>query len=376
MTQRHVFFYVQHLLGIGHLARASRIAQALQAEGLRVTLVTGGVPVPGFPPKGLAQVTLPPLAVRDGGFAGLVDAQGTPVNAAYMAARQAELLAAFHAARPDIVMIEQFPFGRRQVRDELMALIAAAEAAQPRPRIVASLRDILQRRQKAGRDTETLAVVQAHFDRVLVHGDPVFAALEDSFPFAAEIADKVIYTGLVCAPPPPPPVERFAIVVSAGGGAVGAGLVRAAMEAARLRPGRGRWCVIAGPNMPQADFDALAAITPPEVALERFRTDFRSLLSAARLSVSQAGYNTVGDVLQAGCRMLLVPFAAEGETEQTDRAERLAALGRAEVLTEDRLDGPAMAEAITRALDGPEPQALAQVSIDGARTTARILRDL
>ena len=42
MTSRRVFFYVQHLLGIGHLVRASRIAQALQAAGFDVTLVTGG----------------------------------------------------------------------------------------------------------------------------------------------------------------------------------------------------------------------------------------------------------------------------------------------------------------------------------------------
>ena len=44
-----VFFYVQHLLGIGHLARASRVADALVADGFDVTIVTGGTPVAGFP---------------------------------------------------------------------------------------------------------------------------------------------------------------------------------------------------------------------------------------------------------------------------------------------------------------------------------------
>ena len=44
-----VFFYVQHLLGIGHIARASRVARTLVADGFDVTLVTGGTPVPGFP---------------------------------------------------------------------------------------------------------------------------------------------------------------------------------------------------------------------------------------------------------------------------------------------------------------------------------------
>jgi predicted glycosyltransferase len=33
MTAPRVFFYVQHLLGIGHLRRAASIAQALVAAG-------------------------------------------------------------------------------------------------------------------------------------------------------------------------------------------------------------------------------------------------------------------------------------------------------------------------------------------------------
>ncbi len=39
--QTRVLFYVQHLLGIGHLVRASRIATAL-ARRFEVLLVVGG----------------------------------------------------------------------------------------------------------------------------------------------------------------------------------------------------------------------------------------------------------------------------------------------------------------------------------------------
>jgi predicted glycosyltransferase len=52
MSAPRVFFYVQHLLGIGHIARASRIANALQEDGFDVTVVTGGLPVAGFPAPG------------------------------------------------------------------------------------------------------------------------------------------------------------------------------------------------------------------------------------------------------------------------------------------------------------------------------------
>lgn len=370
-----VLFYVQHLLGIGHLARASRIAAAIGAQGMKVTLVTGGLPVKGFPAAGIDHIALPPLAVSDGAFAGLVDAGGRPVDDAYLDARRDLLLGAFDDTAPDIVVTEAFPFGRRQVRFELLPLIEAIEARRPRPFLVSSVRDILQQNAKPGRDAETVAMVRRHFDRVLVHGDPAFVALEDTFPRAAEIADKVAYTGLVCPPEPEPSPERNDVVVSAGGGAVGADLVRAAIAAARLRPDLRRWCVIAGPNMPQAEYDAIEAGLSANVTLHRFRTDFARLLASARVSVSQAGYNTVADILQAGCRAVLVPFAAAGETEQTTRAARLDRFGRAVMLAETGLSGPAVAAAIDRAL-AQEPRAIGGIATDGASRSAEILAAL
>ena len=108
----------------------------------------------------------------------------------------------------------------------------------------------------------------------------------------------------------------------------------------------------------------------------RFRTDFRNLLAAARLSVSQAGYNTVCDVLQAGCSAVLVPFASGGESEQTARAERLERLGRAVVLREDGLSRKTMTDAISRALSAQTEKNVPVLQLDGANRTAKILRDL
>jgi len=223
-------------------------------------------------------------------------------------------------------------------------------------------------------------MVRAHYDLVMVHGDPAFAALGSSFPFAAEIADRVAYTGLVAGPKPEPSAERFDVVVSAGGGAVGAGLITAALEAARAWPDVGAWLGITGPNLPQSGFDRMADAAPPNVTLVRFRTDFGPVLAAARLSVSQAGYNTVGDVLQAGCAAILVPYATLGETEQADRAARLGAMGRATVVPEAALNGASLAGAVRGALRGNVAQtpsaATNALHVDGAGRSARILRQL
>jgi predicted glycosyltransferase len=372
---RRVLFYVQHLLGIGHLARASRIGRAMAESGLDVTMVTGGTPVGGFPGSEVRHIALPPIASGDAGFSGLVDAEGRPVDAAFQAMRRDLLLKALRDTRPDIVIIEAFPFGRRQVRFELIPLLDEIKSMPDRPLVACSLRDILQERAKPGRDQESVDLVERYFDQVLVHGDPSFVRLEETFPLAGGIADKVIYTGLVSAPPPPPPSERFDIVVSAGGGAVGNGLLRAATGAASRLAGELTWCIIAGPNLPQADYDAIETMLPANAKLVRFRKDFASLLTAARVSVSQAGYNTVCDILRAGCGSVLIPFTAGGETEQRVRAERLAKLGLAAVIEEETLSTDDMADAI-RATLASRARAPHSLDLEGATRTAEILAEM
>ncbi len=366
-----IFFYVQHLLGIGHIARASRIARALVDAGLDVTVVSGGTPVSGFPGEGIRHVALPSV-VSGVGFSGLADIDGNPIDEAFQNDRKQKLLAAYREAEPDIVIIEAFPFGRRQVRFELLPLLDAIAASKPKPLLFSSLRDILQERTKPGRDEETVALVRDHFDRILVHGDPTFVRLEDTFRLAADVIDKVVYTGLVAAPPPSSPAERFEVIVSAGGGAVGNALIRAALAASKTIGGTAPWALITGPNLPQQDFDAISAAAPSHVSVFRFRRDFASLLSGARLSVSQAGYNTVCDILRAGCRALLVPFIAGGETEQTVRAERLEKLGLASVLTETDLSDATMTDAIGKALAAPDVPP-GHLDLEGARHTAQLI---
>jgi len=375
MTAPRIFFYVQHLLGIGHIARASRIANALVKDGFDVTVVTGGLPVPGFPGEGVKTVALPAVVASNAGFSGLADADGRAADKEFLDARRDLLLHAFHATRPDVVIIEAFPFGRRQMRFELLPLLNAIEKADPRPKLLSSVRDILQENRKAGRDEETVALVRNHFDAVLVHGDPDFVRLEDTFPLTSEIADRLRYTGLVAPPPAPEPTETFDIIASAGGGAVGAELIRAAKEAAAILPHDLRWLLISGPNLPEADFITLSRDTPANVTLVRFRKDFPSLLRGAKVSISQAGYNTVGDLLRTECRAVLIPFVADGETEQTVRAERLQALGLAEILPEKGLTAAHVKEAVEKALAAPR-RGPVSLDLDGAEKTAGIIRSM
>lgn len=372
-----VLFHVQHLLGIGHVQRSLRIAEALVRAGADVTLVSGGEPVALPRDPAIRFVQLPPIRARDARFS-LIDGVGNAVDDALRQRRRTALLEAFASARPDVVIIEGFPFARRAFRFELDPLIAAARAAVPRPRLICSLRDIVVVRDDPERHRGIVGRVRRDFDAVLVHGDPTFVPLDLSFPAAREVADRLVYTGYVSPPPAPaadaadPTIGRNEVVVSAGGGAAGEALLRAALAARRAGclaalP----WRLLTGNALSDGDFAALAAAAPAGTAVERFRPDLRAILQRCRVSVSQAGYNTVLDILAAQARAVLVPFAAGRETEQPLRAERLAALGAAEVVRESELTPDRLAAAIERA--AARPRCPATIDMDGAGRSARIV---
>ena len=372
---KRVLFHVQHLLGIGHLKRAEILAAAMAAEGFDVTVAYGGHPLAEAPFNGVKLAALPPATIADEDFSSLLDATGRAVDAAWKARRRDALIDLYRSVRPDILLIELFPFGRRQFRFELLPLLDAAYATSPRPLVACSVRDVLVTR-KSGRAEEAVEMSRRYFDAVFVHGDPTLIPFDATFPLVDQIADLVHYTGYVSDTAPGAATEETGeVIVSAGGGAVGAPLLLAAMEARTLTPLAGNvWRFLTGPNLPEDLFRQLAAAAGEGVIVERFRADFASRLHGSALSISQAGYNTIMDILRAGARALVIPYEAKGETEQRLRAEILAAKGVLTLLPAADLSPGRLAEAVGAALAAPPSPP--EVDLSGAATTARLLRKL
>ncbi|GAB4226063.1 MAG: glycosyltransferase [Methyloligellaceae bacterium] len=374
-----LFFHVQYLKGLGHLRRIGLIAAAARDKGAEVHVASGGLPVEGLIPEGVALHQLPALQAGPGGFGDLRDATGAPVDAAWKRRRREALLALYGDISPDVLVIETFPFGRRALAFELLALLEAARAGRPCAAIVCSIRDILQEPRKPERAQESLQRLNGNFDAVMVHGDPAFMRLESSFPLAGRIAPPLFYSGIV-APDAAlyEPGEESAsgtVVVSAGAGSIGVGLLDTALAARNETPLQGcRWRLIAGPHLPQSDFERLAARAGGEVSVERFVEDFPRVLAGARLSISYAGYNTVADVLRAHVPAVLVAYGGSDgrETEQGMRARRMAELGLAAALPDADLTPSALAGAIAQAL---RPAAGSGISpaLDGAERSAEFL---
>jgi predicted glycosyltransferase len=373
-----VLIWCVHLLGIGHLRRAATLAQALQRSGLDVTLVSGGEHVPNLDAAPARFIELEPVRAVDRLFKILVDRNGVVIDEAFKSARRDALLSLVDKIRPDLILTEMFPFGRRQLRFEMMPLLEAMQARARRPAIISSVRDILVTSPKPERIEEMVELLQRYYDAVLIHGDAGLIPFESTFPPAARVADKLRYTGyIVDASTPQRGPGAGEVIVSAGGGAVSEPLLEAAIAAKKLTTLAGRtWRLLVGHNLPEERFQALRAAADGGMIVERARKDFVTLLANSHLSISQGGYNTVMETLQFARHSVIVPYAGGLETEQTLRAKLLAERGLCVVVEEQVLTPQRLAEAVSQALALPPIAAGHKFKLDGLNESVRIVHGL
>ncbi len=370
-----VFFYVQHLLGIGHLRRAATLARELSAGGFDVLLVSGGAPVEGLALRHVRMHQLPPLRAADESLRDLARVDGGPFDAAFQRARAEALIGLYRAEAPDIVLTEQFPFGRTRLRFELVPLL---EACAGRALIACSVRDVV-RRTRPERIAETEQFLERWFDAVLIHADSALVPFERSFAGWDRIKSRAFYTGYVSERDLAQQAQgrqgMGEVIVSVGGGAAGAPLLRAAIAARPKTALADRtWRLLVGENLPAAERASL--VEHPGIVIEPARTDFTSLLANAVLSISQAGYNTTIETLHSAHRAVLVPFGTERETEQADRARLLEARGMVAVVAPGDLSPDSLADAVARALAGPSLKSFPPCDTNGGPATAALLHRL
>src|SRR5256885_14125391 len=107
-------------------------------------------------PGGIEIVELPALAQNETGGLFAVDSSRSVDEV--RRDRVERLIALYRRLRPDVVVIELFPFGRRKFQTELLALLEETRN-EPRPIVASSVRDLLvdradrQKHDDRARDT-------------------------------------------------------------------------------------------------------------------------------------------------------------------------------------------------------------------------------
>jgi len=382
MSQPTLLFYCQHSLGMGHLVRSFALIRELTSS-FKVVFLNGGRLPPGLPvPSKIQLIQLPPLGMND--EKGLVSLDEELTLAEAQAKREALILTTWARLKPQAIVIELFPFGRKKFRNELVALLDQATSSHDeKPVIICSLRDILigGRRDQQRHDDRAVDLLERYFDAVLVHADPAFARIEESFKPGKKCTTPIYYTGFVLPQQKSGwiPTDRDAsVLVSAGGGIVGGPLFRAAVRAQRiLWPVSGLpMTIVAGPFLPEPEWRVLqgAVADTPGLTVLRSVPNLGATMRKLRWSVSQCGYNTAMDVLSSKVVALFVPFADRQENEQANRAARLANCGATRTLSPAGLGGQSLAREIQQLMQF-EPQQCC-FELGGAANTAGIISRL
>ena len=384
-----VLMYCQHVLGIGHLVRSTEIARAL-SRNADVTFVSGGESVDGFVfPPGVKLVQLPAIQT-DEEFGALENCGSSHTLEELQNLRRKRLLGLFDEIRPDALVIELFPFGRKRFAFELVPLLERARTRNLGPRnsetlVASSLRDILvEKSDQAKHEERVCRIVNAYFDLILVHGDPAFQKLDETFHRVGDLHCDVRYTGFVQQEEPASATEEDSsvagptIVASIGSGRYRQGqlMLENVIGAAALLQEQipHRFRVFAGPFVPPDVYEVLKRLAGEarNVELDKYSPNFIGCLKRADLSISMGGYNTIMNLLATGVRSLVYPYTANNDQEQHIRARKLESLGVVELLHPEMLPPELLAPKISATL-AKAPVRLA-LDMDGAANTARILQ--
>ena len=413
MKNTTVAFYSQHLIGVGHHFRNRQIVNEL-VKTCDVFFLDGGRPVPEADlDERVVRISLPPLRT---GAQGIESVDTESDLQAVMRERQARLSESMEQICPDVFCIEFFPFSRWSLKGEILNTIARLSEVNSNAKVLCSLRDIPTRAKsdvlqptiafRCDGDTmrfysvpfggihheyvafnrryyeEVVSVLNQYFDAVLVHGDSQLSRLEDHFPWVDDIGIPVVYTGFVSeknedVSRPDSAPDRY-VLVSAGGGAEGLALVAPCIEAwkqlAQDNALNGREMVIfAGAFIDETHFDALRRLcSDGPFRIERFTSNFLAWMKHADLSISRAGYNTCMNVLETRVPSILVPSIAMDDQEF--RAQKLMALGLAQVIHPDQLSVAKMAKTVAEMRESSVPEH--RLSMDGAEQTRKFIESL
>ena len=374
-------YYCQHVLGIGHFHRSLEICRVL-AERHQLTMIIGGPEVDVGEPL-LSILQLPGLKM-DAGFNRLTPCDGLPLERVKTQRRE-QLLAFAADSRPECLIIELYPFGRKNFRFELDPLLEVLSGHNCA--VFCSLRDILVEKSEGREKFEKRAVdtLNKYFSGLLIHADPDFITLEQTFGNTQAITTDIHYTGFISPSPSTGardrirmeldlgPDERL-IVASIGSGSVGLELIEATIDSVDALAARGkklRLQVFSGPYLAGAQYQKLCRKRSRHTRVERFSNHFVDWLAAADLSVSMAGYNTSMNILSAGVPALMYPFAQN--REQRMRISRIGSCGNIRLLEQADLAAERLANGIEAMLE--MPRFIAPVQLDGAARTAAIIEE-
>ena len=380
-------FYCQYIRGIGHLVRTVELIRYL-LNTFEVCLITGGESISGFQfPESIKIVYLPAIKGDEQNNELKLKTVDPTLNIEdCKQIRTQIILDTVNNFKPDLLVIEHFPFGS-MFSFELIPLLEFIRAKHQATKIICSLRDVVLIKQGDINDLIICNTLNQYFDLLLIHGDPNFIKLDESFSRFDDIKCPVKYTGYVTRQINKHDQQLNSIknrgytqiLVSIGGGRVGYNLLESLIyssPALSLKIEH-KILIFTGPFMPEEQFIQLQHLSSrlSHIEIYRYTPNLIHYMYESDISISMAGYNTIADILVTRIPSLLFIFDFQyQDDEQKIRAEKLEQFGIVDIIRSDELQSDLIANKIYNHLQ--KKVSKLQVDLDGAKNTALFLIQL
>lgn len=386
---KKILFYCQYHLGMGHLVRSLEILRSL-AKDFQVCFVKAGWEVNGFEAPAEVEVVTLPLLLSENRQVKVADSSQNLEEVKQM--RKTKLLEVFEEFQPDCLITEGYPFNKHQFEFEAIPLLERIKATGGKTKVVSSLRDIVMAKHYENREAVTdkiCKLMNQYFDLLLVHSDPKFHELEESFPKIKEIKTPIKYTGYVAQSSSEKSIiteedlailnlKKPIILVSIGGGQLGHELLQSILEASPLiyKYLPHQIIVFAGPFFPDEKLLQLqkTAANQPNITLRKYTANLLAYMDKAELSISLCGYNTTMNILRTGVKSMIFP--SNKDWEQKVRAEKLEKLGLTEIIHSHELNPESLSQKIIVNLSKKAfVKTCEPIQLQGAQTTSSLLQE-
>ena len=363
--------------------RSIEVARALSEH--EVILVVGGREVDIELPEHVTLVRLPGLYM-DEQFTTLIPEDADKTIGAIQTKRKEILSSLCQTHKPDLFIIELYPFGRTIFGFELQPLLDSIQQGRfGKIKVVCSLRDILvEKRDPKAYEERVVNHLNAYFDLLLVHSDPKIMPLDETFSRVNDIRIPIFYSGFVTRKVKPAAGKKLRrelaiaaqeklIVASAGGGRSGYTLLSNVIEVAHelANSQQIRLEMFTGPFRDDGEFKKLSANSTKRIRVRHFTKRFLDYLSAADVSVSLAGYNTCMNLLVTRVPALVYPYLRQ--REQPLRVEKIKNFLPIKILQDKDLSPIPLGDHIQQMLGASRPSDGVALNLDGAENGARYL---
>jgi predicted glycosyltransferase len=366
-----IVLYSHDTFGMGNIRRTLLLSQEFITKypGASILIITGSPMIHAFRiPKGIDYIKLPCLDRLEAEQYAPRYLHGCPEEV--KETREAIVKESVLRFNPDLMVVDKRAAG---VDGELLPTLYALRENGRHTKLVLGVRDILdepERTRKVLASNGSFHVIDEFYDEVWIYGSKSIFDTAKEYAFPESVVRKTFYCGYLKRPTVS--AERTEgpprILVTTGGGGDGSDIIEAYLTGLSSLPRNValRTTIIFGPQMPQPRrlellrrFDYMA-----DVNFLEFEADIANRYAESDVVISQAGYNTVCELLSFSRKAILVP-RSEPVREQLIRSRLLAARGFFEFIEPQDLTPETLISKVLEALNSPSQAKAAMLDLDG-----------